>query len=147
MRFWMIGLGTLALAACDSGSVPSPAERLEGESPEAAAAVDPGLVTLGSEGLTAGAEGFYFSAGQTEVETALSRALGKPGEVMDMPECGAGPMESATFAEALTVNFQDGVLVGWTLSAAADPVVSEGVSDISVCSEGDSHYSRLPLTY
>ena len=62
--------GALALAGCDSGEVPSPAERQQGEAP--AAPVSATRVELRSEGLAAGGEAFYFAAGKAEVEAALS---------------------------------------------------------------------------
>lgn len=129
MRIWVIGLAALGLAACDSGEVPSPAQQMENPvSADMGEAVDPSLVTLNGSGLTAGPEAFYFAAGQSEVEASLARALGKPGEVMELGECGAGPMESATYADSLTVNFQNGALVGWFLrEGAANIVVSDGL--------------------
>ena len=96
MRVFALGLAALALPACDSGTVPSPAERMNDPAAAVEADIDPGKVTLTSQGLTAGAERFYFAAGQTEVETALARALGKPGDTGANTECGAGPMESST---------------------------------------------------
>ena len=75
MRLALLTLaGALALAGCDSGAVPSPAQRQAGEAvpaPIAANAVD-----LRSEGLAAGSEAFFFAAGQKEVETALAKVLG-----------------------------------------------------------------------
>ena len=118
-RMAFLGLaGALALAGCDTGTVPSPAERLEGAGGAAAEAVDPDMVALNGEGLAVGPEAFFYAAGQTEVETALSRVLGKPGESREMGECGAGPMTGVAFADSLTVNFQQGRLVGWVVGSA-----------------------------
>ena len=107
---------TLALAACDSGQVPSPADRLAGDVPVDVA--EEGLVALHGEGLVAGAESFFFAAGRDEVETALTRVLGEPVGRNAIEECGAGPMEMTSFAGELTVNFQDGSLVGWNIGTA-----------------------------
>ena len=103
--------GTLALAACDSGGVPNPAEKQAadgGQAPLAANAVE-----LRGEGLTAGAESFYFAAGQKEVESALAKALGKALGSGERPDCGAGPITFTDYAGGLTVHFQEARLVGW----------------------------------
>jgi len=116
MRKWVIGLAALSfgtLSACES-DVPSPADRLNGETADAIA-LEPGLVTLRSDGLTAGPESFFFAAGQVEVTTALSRSLGAAGDTSEMAECGAGPMES-----------QDGYLVGWFVDGGAENISVDG---------------------
>ena len=80
----------LALAACDSGSVPPPGqEPLRASKPQVAE----NEVVLRAEGLVAGPEAFYFSAGKNEVEAALTAALGEPVERSENAECGIGPME------------------------------------------------------
>lgn len=110
MRALVLGVAVLALAACDAGDPVDPVAQ-SGE------ALDPSLVTLKTDGLNAGPEAFYFAAGQSEVVASLGRALGKPDDSGSMPECGAGPMEFASFPGGLTVNFQNGALVGWNLGA------------------------------
>ncbi len=111
-------LGSFALAGCDSGAVPSPAERQQGEAPAATLAAN--AVELRGEGLSAGPESFYFAAGQQEVQTALAKALGAPLRSGDNPECGAGPITFVDFAGGLTAHFQDGRLVGWNWHAPQD---------------------------
>lgn len=119
MRAPLVALAAaLALAACDSGGVPSPAERLEGNAPVAEIAAD--MVELRPEGLAAGSEAFYFAAGQREVEAALARALGPMLRSGTNNECGAGPVVFSDFAGGLTVHFQDGHLVGWNWHLAQD---------------------------
>lgn len=108
----------IALGGCDSGEVPSPAERQQGEAPPQAVA--PNIVELRGEGLSAGPEAFYFAAGQTEVEAALAKALGAPLRSGQNPECGAGPITFTDFAGGLTAHFQDGRLVGWNWHLAQD---------------------------
>lgn len=110
--------GALVLAGCDSGEVPSPAERHQGEA--ATAPVAANAVELRGEGLTAGAEAFYFAAGQTEVEAALARALGPAMRSGENPECGAGPVTFTDYAGGLTAHFQEGRLVGWNWHAPQD---------------------------
>ena len=119
MRLALIALiGAVALTGCDSGEVPSPAERQQGEVPVQTVADN--VVELRGEGLSAGPEAFYFAAGQNEVETALAKALGDPLRTGTNGECGAGPMTFTDFAGGLTVHFQEGRLVGWNWHLAQD---------------------------
>lgn len=119
MRLALLALtGALTLTACDSGTVPSPAERQQGEAPTKAVAAN--AVELRWEGLSAGAEAFFFAAGQSEVEAALTKTLGAKLRSGDNAECGAGPMTFTDFAGGLTVHFQEGRLVGWNWHAPQD---------------------------
>ena len=118
MRSLWVGLLALALVACDSGQVPSPADRLAGDI--RVDVVDEGLVVLNGEGLVAGAESFFFAAGQNEVEAALTNVIGEPLGRNQNDECGAGPMAMTSYSGVLTVNFQDGSLVGWNIGSAPD---------------------------
>lgn len=111
-------VGALALAGCDSGDVPSPAERQQGEA--AGQDVATNVVELRSEGLVAGPEAFFFAAGQSEVEAALARVLGEPLRTGSNEECGAGPITFTDFAGGLTAHFQQGRLVGWNWHLAQD---------------------------
>lgn len=119
MRLAFLALiGALALSGCDSGEVPSPAERQQGEAPSQAVAAN--TVELRGEGLSAGPEAFYFAAGQKEVEAALAKALGESLRTGSLAECGAGPMTFVDFAGGLTAHFQEGRLVGWNWHLAQD---------------------------
>ncbi|MHA6333326.1 aspartate-semialdehyde dehydrogenase [Qipengyuania sp. CAU 1752] len=102
--------GAFALASCGS-DVPSPAEKSQAEGQ--AEPVREDAVVLRGDGLAAGAEAFLFAAGRSEVEYALVRMLGEPSGRLSNDECGAGPMDFTKFDGGLTVNFQDGSLVGW----------------------------------
>lgn len=119
MRLVLVALaGALALTGCDSGDVPSPAERQQGEPAQGAVAAN--AVELRGEGLVAGAEAFYFAAGQAEVETALAKALGASLRSGENRECGAGPITFTDYAGGLTAHFQEGRLVGWNWHAPQD---------------------------
>ncbi len=125
MRLVLIGVAAISLAACDSGTVPSPADRQSGQLTNMTE-IDPNLVSLNRDGLTAGSESFFFAAGQSEVNAAVARALGKASESGEIKECGAGPMEYSSYAGGLTVNFQDGSLVGWFLDEEAESITVPG---------------------
>ncbi|WP_379921132.1 aspartate-semialdehyde dehydrogenase [Erythrobacter sp. R86502] len=119
MRTVLVALAcAIALTGCDSGDVPSPAERQQGEEPQASVAAD--AVELRGDGLSAGAEAFYFAAGQAEVEAALAKALGESMRSGENAECGAGPITFTDFAGGLTAHFQQGRLVGWNWHAVQD---------------------------
>jgi hypothetical protein len=110
--------GALILSGCDSGDVPSPAERQQGEA--VTQMVPANVVELRGEGLTAGAEAFFFAAGQAEVEAALANALGASLRSGSNAECGAGPITFTDFSGGLTAHFQEGRLVGWNWHLAQD---------------------------
>ncbi len=103
--------GAILMGGCDSGEVPSPAERQQAQAAPAPVAAN--AVELRSDGLSAGAESFYFAAGQSEVEAALAAALGPKLRGGENPECGAGPITFTDFPGGLTAHFQQGRLVGW----------------------------------
>ena len=107
----VMGFAALSLAACDSGEVPTPSEQQTLRPPAPEVAAD--IVKLNGDGLAAGAEAFYFAAGRTEVDTALAGVLGDASRNGANEECGAGPMQFTDYPGGLTVNFQNGSLVGW----------------------------------
>ncbi len=119
MRGSIILAAALALASCDSGEVPPPGqEPLRSSTPQVAA----DEVELRADGLAAGSEAFYFAAGQAEVEAAVEQVLGVAPERTTNEECGAGPMQLTRFGDDLTLNFQNGSIVGWTAYAADDDI-------------------------
>jgi hypothetical protein len=119
MRLALVMLaGALAITGCDSGTVPSPVERQQGEVPPQAVAAN--VVELRGQGLSAGPEAFFFDAGQAEVESALTRALGAPLRKGDNAECGAGPITFTDFGGGLTAHFQEERLVGWNWHGPQD---------------------------
>ncbi len=133
MRATALVITLLALASCDSGEVPTPTEaaQLRPSSPQIAA----NEVVLRGEGLTAGSEAFYFAAGEAEVRAALTSALGNPESEGPNEECGAGPMLFVNYPGELTVNFQEGRLIGWNLSESGEQIRVEG--DVQVGTSAD----------
>ena len=123
MQRLVLAFGMIALAACDSGSVPPPGQ--EPLRPSAIEVAEDEVVLRGG-GLIVGSEAFYFAAGENEVRGALARVLGKADSDAANDECGAGPMSLVGYPGDLTVNFQNGSLVGWTLMGAGDAISVEG---------------------
>ncbi len=127
MRGSAIALLALMIAACDSGEVPPPGqEPLRPSTPLVAA----DQIELRADGLVAGSEAFYFAAGQSEVEGAVEKALGVAPERSSNEECGVGPIAMTRYGEDLTLNFQDGSLVGWTVAEADESL--RVVGDVQV---------------
>jgi hypothetical protein len=119
MRIAVLALtGALVLTACDSGTVPSPAERQQGKVEQQPLAAN--IVELRSEGLAAGAEAFFFAAGQAEVEAAVAKSVGPALRSGSNEECGAGPVTFTDFPGGLTAHFQEQRLVGWNWHLAQD---------------------------
>lgn len=115
--------GALALTGCDRGTGPGPAERRQVDSGTQAIATS--AVELRGEGLAAGAQTFPFASARAEVDAALAGILGPALRTWSNAECGAGPMEFSGYPGGLTLNFQDGALVGWHLDAASEKVLVE----------------------
>ena len=128
MKFTQIaraGIAALALAACQSE--PPPSEAADGESagaPKVAAPAEQGKLRLTGDAVTiTGPLGtsLAFGSQREAVEKEVSGILGVPGGRDTNGECGAGPMEFTHYPGGLTLNFQDGKLVGWTLTSSAQP--------------------------
>ncbi|MEL7447498.1 MAG: aspartate-semialdehyde dehydrogenase, partial [Pseudomonadota bacterium] len=66
MRGLMFGIAVLGLAGCGGSDVPSPTERQQQEN-TGLPQVGENEVVLRGDGLSVGAEAFYFAAGQNEV--------------------------------------------------------------------------------
>lgn len=118
---------TVALAACDAAEAP-PAEPAEAAGPApvttpatpAPVAAEGGLVIEG-EGLriftpSGSARPIPFATPQADVLAAVTRAVGGvTPAVTTNTECGAGPVQFATFANGLNLAFQDDRFAGWFL--------------------------------
>lgn len=131
MRQFVAAAACLALMACGGAAeqeaatpdetataTPSPTASTSEDGKAAPAAAK--AVKLTTTGLTAGSEAFLFEAGRNEVEAALKPLLGDPTDRGPMEECGAGPMDFTDYAGGVTVNFQDGKLVGWNWRSPQD---------------------------
>lgn len=112
MRLAVLAMTALALTACDSGAVPSPAEG-DAAGVGGGVVVAENIVDLRADGLAAGVEAFYFAAGRSEVEAAMARVLGAATGRSSNAECGAGTIDFTDFPGGLALHFQQGRLVGW----------------------------------
>ncbi len=114
----------LLLAACDSGAVPSPAERQMQQSVAPSPAKN--IVLLDGRGFALGSKTHYFSAERSLVERELTQTLGAAEASGTNNECGAGPIAYANYTGGLTVNFQNDRLAGWNLTEGAEQVMVAG---------------------
>lgn len=124
LRTTGLGLALAAgavLAACSS-EAPPPYERQAAD----VEAVEANRIVLRGEGIAAGAEAFYFSAGRSEVEAALTGALGEPVGRSENGECGAGPMQFTSYPGGLTINFQNDFFVGWLVDETSTNIAADG---------------------
>lgn len=112
-----------------------------------AATVQPGTVQVSGDGVSvSGPLGTYlaFNSQREPVEQELAKALGEPQARDSNDECGAGPMEFTTFTGGLTLNFQNGNLVGWFIQkgdGAVDITTAEGIGLGSAMTAVEAVYS------
>lgn len=139
MRWTMIAAAALALAACSEGT---PEEAGEGsdfalqETPNLPADPD-GVVRLRGDGLeVTGPLGTALSFGSPRetVEAELAKVFDEARDAGTNSECGAGPIAFTEYPGGLTLNFQEGKLIGWSLrddetgSESADIATAEGIA-------------------
>jgi len=123
VRLPAIMLAAIAIAGCDSGTVPPPGQRT---TTDEGAEVAFDEIVLRGDGLAAGSESFYFSAGENEVDAAVEKIAGKAIGRTENGGCGSGPLSLVTYPDGLTANYQDGRLVGWTLMSQSESIRVEG---------------------
>lgn len=128
-----IGLGCLAIASCapaaedDTPVDVQPPAHLETPSLSAVQVSGEGLEIAAPERIS-----LPFGVSRTKAENAVIAAIGEPVSRQANDECGAGPMQFATFAGGLTLNFQDGKLAGWTIQRDEDDLGFATVRGIGV---------------
>ena len=130
-----LGLALVAATtACSYATpAPQPAGALSGEdSVRARAGLNGQELRLIPGGLASGAPGlhtnriFEFGMPRAEVVAAVAAIRGRATGSDANRECGAGPMEFTSFG-TLTLNFQNGLFVGWSLDGppGAQPIEEE----------------------
>ena len=122
-------IATVALLGCSAGDAPGESGaqeslRAEAETPDA-------LFVLSGEGIEiTGPLGATLAYGSSReaVEAEAARVIGVAQDRAENDECGAGPMQFTSYAGGLTLNFQDGKLVGWYLDGDADIATDKGIA-------------------
>jgi hypothetical protein len=130
----------LLVAACHPSNAPSKADSTPTPTVAATATVKPApsarpkslnKAVLDAEGVAFDSRAgktseFDFGAPRAEVDAMAERLLGKPDELSENAECGAGPMQFSRYGP-LTLNFQDGKLVGWVAREGDQVVTTDGI--------------------
>ena len=99
MRRLMVGIAVVALGAC-SGETAEEARTATPVGTDAAAGAAPAVDSAEAEVMT-------------QLETVRGRAADERGT---NAECGAGPLQYASWDDGLTAWLQDGAFVGWALN-------------------------------
>ena len=82
------------------------------------------------DGAQGSASPLAFGAPFAQATDAVTRAQGEPTDTMTLPECPAGPLDTATWANGLTVYGAEGSFVGWAVNgsdATASTMAGVGV--------------------
>lgn len=145
----------LALAAC--GAEPQPqaekAAPAPAETPAPASPATPSLaLAVEGEGLrlfnsqTGAASPIPFGADQTQTITAIERLRGQASKG-ENPECGAGPVQFASWGDGLSLTFQDGRFAGWGLGlpAAGKLSTASGIGPGSTRQEMEAVYADVTV--
>ena len=118
-------------AKVEAGTAPPPASSATPANAAAPAAgaslvIDgQGLALIGGE--PASARPLRFGTPREQVLAALA-FRGAPSESGRLEECGAGPLDYASWADGLTLHFQDGGFAGWAVRGrGAQAASSNGI--------------------
>ncbi len=113
-----------AATSSTPAAAPSPAAvaRTAAPAPEQAAQ----RVVLDSGGLSVGGTKAAFGTDRATVDARIAAALGQPVERSDLGECGAGAMDFSKIG-GLTLNYQEGKLLGWFAREGSGLVTSDGI--------------------
>ncbi len=136
MRAVAIVLAAVLAACGDAAPEPAPTRAPERIDPGAGAAVPvaditpapAARLTLFADGIIVDGEGaarLRFGGRQADIIDAVESELGAPVTSAN-GECGAGAMNFARFGD-LTLNFLDGVFVGWLANGDADVETVDGI--------------------
>src|SRR3546814_7306132 len=128
-------------AATSSSPGPAPAEPAAANPPASPAAAPTVHLALSGEGLTfvtpsGSTRHLLFGEPADQVVEAVSRALGSQPEHGHNDECGAGPLDMATWPNGLTLVAQDDRFAGWSLSPEAGAGMDDGLGTMAGITRG-----------
>ena len=92
--------------------------------PVSKAVLDAGGITFDAPG--GKTEAFPFGTSRLQIDRLAAGAFGPPDEQSSNEECGAGPLQFSRYGP-LTLNFQEGKLVGWLAHEGPQVVTSDGI--------------------
>ena len=114
----LIGASAAALAGCSAAEAPPTEEIAKEVAPSKLLALGDGL-KLNSDGATK----IPFGSASDDVIGALESVMGQPLSQSVSPRCAPGPLELVEYPENFVLSFEDGALVGWSLSFTDAPSV------------------------
>lgn len=117
MRIVLATAALAMVAACGGPEKADPAAEPDAAPSETATAAP---VELTGNGIARSGEQVAFGSPRDLADRLVAQAGAAAPETSANAECGAGPMEFSRHAGGLTLNYQDGKLVGWTLDEASD---------------------------
>ena len=135
-RFAMICVAAMAIVACSESTPEETGEigKLSLQDTPNLPTDPAGVVRLRGDGLeVTGPLGTTLTFGslRTPVEAEVAKVLGEARDAGTNTECGAGAMAFTEYPGGLTLNFQEGALVGWSLrdseGDSADIATAEGI--------------------
>lgn len=123
MRIILTAVALAALAACNRQETAAPAAQQQATTNEAG---KPDPIVLSGNAIARSGEQLAFGAPRDRADGLVAQAGVTGPENSANDECGAGPMEFSRHPGGLTLNYQDGKLVGWLLDERSDTVTVEG---------------------
>lgn len=125
MRLLLATAALCLLAACGEPDNAPPATQPDAVPSEAATAAP---VVLSGTGIARAGETVAFGSPRDLADRLAAQAGAAGPETSTNGECGAGPMEFSRHGGGLTLNYQDGKLVGWTLDEPSDVTLAGGLA-------------------
>lgn len=123
MRIILTAVALSALAACSGQEAAAPTAEQQAVTGEAG---ELGPILLSGTAIARGGEQLAFGSPRDQADGLVAQAGAEGPESSANEECGAGPMEFSRHPGGLTLNYQDGKLVGWLLDEASEAVTVEG---------------------
>ena len=123
MRIILTAVALSALAACSGQEAAAPVAEQQAVTGEAG---ELGPILLSGTAIARGGEQLAFGSPRDQADGLVAQAGAEGPESSANAECGAGPMEFSRHPGGLTLNYQDGKLVGWLLDEASEAVTIEG---------------------
>lgn len=118
-----ISAAIVLVAGCSAEPGTAPAGQTSMQAPAGMNNEEAGSLRLSGDGIrTTGPDGAQlpFSSSRDDVEQAVTAALGTPQSRERNDECGAGPIETTSYLGGVTLNFQQGFLVGWFVDSSPE---------------------------
>ena len=121
VRRLLVTVALATLTACTGQDAATP----EAAPTETSAAAP---VVLSGNGIARSGEQLAFGSPRDMADGLVAKTGAAGPETSTNAECGAGAMEFSRHGGGLTLNYQDGKLVGWTLDEPSDVTLEGGLA-------------------